>query len=264
MFALLSHLAALFHAVAADRARLALENAALRQQLMVLKRSVKRAKLKDSDRVFWILLRRMIKDWADHLVIVKPEAVIRWHRKGFAYYWRRKSKPRRPGRPPISMKLIFLIKRLSRENPLWGAPHIANELALLGHEVSETTVAKYMVKHVPKEPQQRWRTFIANHMDVSAACDFFTVPTATFKVLYVFVILSHGRRRIEHINVTAQPTAEWTAQQIREAFPGGQEPRFLHRDRDGIYGDAFERAIRSMGIKQVISPRKSPWQNPFA
>ena len=135
---------------------------------------------------------------------------------------------------------------------------------LLGHEVRETTVAKYMVRRRPSDRQvQSWRTFMANHMSVSAACDFFTVPSATFKVLYVFVVLSHDRRRILHVNVTRHPTSEWTAQQIREAFPCGEELHFLHRDRDSIYGDTFRRAVRSLGIEEVISTKKSPWQNCF-
>ncbi|MFT7619059.1 MAG: putative transposase [Planctomycetota bacterium] len=153
---------------------------------------------------------------------------------------------------------------MSKENPLWGTPHISDELALIGFEACETTVAKYMVKHRPIKPVERWRTFMKNHMKVSAACDFFTVPTATFKVLYVFVVLSHDRRRIEHVNVTGNPTAEWTARQIVEAFPDGEEPRFLHRDRDAIFGSEFRKAIKALGIEEVISARKSPWQKCYA
>ena len=260
---LLNHLITALVLAATDRHKLALENVALKQQLIVLKRGKKRATLEDSDRVFWILLSRMIKDWAEHLVIVQPETVIRWHRRGFAYYWKRKTRAK-PGRPPIPMKVIHLIRRLSKENPTWGAPHITDELALLGFDVGETTVAKYMVKQRSPEPAQRWRTFLKNHMKVSAACDFFTVPTATFKVLYVFVVLSHDRRRIEHINVTAHPTAEWTARQIIEAFPHGTEPRFLHRDRDAIFGERFRDTVKALGITEVISAKKSPWQNCYA
>ncbi|MCB9833834.1 MAG: DDE-type integrase/transposase/recombinase [Planctomycetes bacterium] len=265
MLNLISHLLALLEALTADRTRLALENVMLRQQLAVMKRTTKRPRIEDEDRSFWAFMKEVFKDWKDNLVIVKPETVVRWHREGFARFWAKRShERRRPGRPPISMKLIHLIRKLSQENATWGAPHIANELALLGHDVGETTVAKYMVKRPPSErKRQSWRAFLKNHMSEAAACDFFTLPTLTFKVLYVFVVLSHDRRRIQHVNVTTNPTAEWTANQIRESFPGGEEPRFLHRDRDAIYGDTFKRAIKSMGIRQVVSARKSPWQNPF-
>ena len=262
MINLLASAFALLEALAADRTRLALENIALRQQLNVLKRSLARPMLDDSDRRFWILFCSLVEGWAEHLVIVKPESVIRWHRKGFAHYWRRKSKSK-PGRPSIAMEIIMLIKRLSKENPLWGAPHIRNELALLGHDIAESTVAKYMVRHRPERPTQTWRTFIKNHMQSSAACDFFTVPTLTFQVLYVFVVLSHDRRRILHINVTKNPSAEWTAQQIVEAFPYGEEPRFLHRDRDAIFNKIFRDKVKALGIEEVISAKKSPWQNCF-
>jgi transposase InsO family protein len=245
-----------------DRGQLALENAALRHQLAVLKRSVKRAKVQDSDRIFWMLLRRSLRDWKDALIFVKPDTVVRWHRRGFRYYWKRKSRSN-PGRPSISMAIIMLIKRLSRENETWGAPRVTDELALLGHELAEATVAKYMVKHRKDGPSQTWRTFIQNHLHETAACDFFTVPTATFKVLYCFVVLSLDRRRILHVNVTSHPTAVWTARQLLEAFPVDRAPRFLMRDRDSIYGWEFARAIRSLGINEVISAPRSPWQNPF-
>jgi hypothetical protein len=215
-----------------DRGQLALENAALRHQLAVRKRSVKRARVQDSDRIFWMLLRRSLKDWKNALIFVKPDTVVRWHRQGFRYFWKRKSRSA-PGRPLIRMAIIMLIKRLSRENETWGAPHIVDELALLGHTVSETTVARYMARHRETERSQSWRTFIQNHLHETAACDFFTVPTATFKVLHCFVVLSLDRRRILHVNVTSHPTAAWTARQLLEAFPTDSVPRFLMRDRDG-------------------------------
>ena len=255
-------LLALIQLLAASRAKLVMENVALRQQIIVLKRTTKKARIEDSDRVFWVLLGKLFKDWKDILFIVQPETVIRWHREGFAYYWKRKSRSK-PGRPPIGRDVIALIKRMARENPTWGAPRIASELALVGVDVGQTTVAKYMPK-VEKPPSQSWRTFLANHMDVSAACDFFVVPTLTFNLLYAFIVLSHDRRRILHVNVTKHPTDEWTAQQVVEAFPGDQlEPRFLHRDGDSIYGDAFENKVDALGIDEVVSAPKSPWQNPF-
>ncbi|MHC4512969.1 MAG: integrase core domain-containing protein [Planctomycetota bacterium] len=260
----ITHLLVLTNALVADRSRLALENIALRQQIVVLKRSVGRAKIDDSDRIFWILMRRLLDSWRDTLLIVKPETVIKWHRKGWRYYWRRKSQRGKPGRPKIDPEVIELIRRLSRDNATWGAPRIQSELALLGHRVAVSTVAKYMVRH-PKEPWQSWRTFLANHMSVTAACDFFVVPTLTFKALYCFVVLSHERRRIVHVNVTRHPTDEWTARQVLEAFPGdGFVPEYLHRDRDSIYGSTFRRTVSVLGITQVISARQSPWQNPFA
>jgi putative transposase len=245
-----------------DRQRLALENIALRHQLAVLRRSVNRPRIHDSDRVFWILMMRALKDWKDAVHIVKPETVLRWHKKGFRYNWRRKSKGKQ-GRPPISFKLIHLIRRLSMENTTWGAPKIASELALLGHTVAESTVAKYMVKAREPKCSQRWGTFIRNHMDVTAACDFFVVPTATFKVMYVFVVLSHARREILHVNVTEHPTAAWTARQIREAFPW-KDPRMLLHDRDRIYGWEFNEMLKARGIRSLRSSPRSPWQNAYA
>ena len=245
-----------------DRTQLALGNIALRHQLAVYKRSVKRPRIEDRDRFFWLAVMRMLREWREALVFVKPETVVRWHRQGFRYYWRWKSRAK-PGRPPISMELIHLIRRLSRENVLWGAPRIKDELALLGYEVAQSTVAKYMIKHRRGDPSQCWRTFLANHMAVTAACDFFVVPTLTFKLLYGFVVLSHDRRRILHVNVTDSPTAEWTARQLVEAFPFQSAPRFLIHDRDSIYGREFRAQVRALGIRPVKIARRSPWQNPF-
>ncbi|MHC4844953.1 MAG: integrase core domain-containing protein [Planctomycetota bacterium] len=254
----------LLRAAFRERQRLLLENAALKHQLAVLKRSVKRPRIEDSDRIFWIFLRGKLDEWRDCLHFVQPDTVVRWHRKGWKHYWGRKSKPKQPGRPPISFRLIHLIKRLSRENVLWGAPRIAQELAQLGHDVAASTVAKYMLRHPSPKRQQGWRTFIRNHMPVTAACDSFVVPTLTFKRRFAFVVLSHDRRRILHVGVTKHPTAEWTARQLVEALPGdGTEPRFLIRDRDGIYGDAFRRQARAMDLTEVLTMPRSPWQNAY-
>ena len=159
-------------------------------------------------------------------------------------------------------ELRSLIRRMSRENPLWGAPRILSELLLLGYKVAEGTVAKYMLRP-RKPPSQTWRTFLANHVPDIAACDFFTVPTTTFRVLYVFLVLRHGRRQVVHFNVTTNPYVEWTAQQIINAFPYEEAPRFLIRDRDDIYGDYFTKRVESMGIEEVPIARRSPWQNPY-
>ena len=176
-------------------------------------------------------------------------------------YWNWKSR-KKPGRPKIDAEVRNLIRRMCRENPTWGAPRIQSELALLGHKVAESTVAKYMVRQ-PKPPSQNWRTFLANHIGQIAAIDFFTVPTITFRALYVFLVLRHDRRRVVHFNVTANPTAQWTAQQVVEAFPFEEQPRFLLRDRDGIYGQDFQDRVEHMGIEQVLIAFRAPWQDPY-
>ena len=242
------------------RTDLAIENLALRQQLNVLRRSVKRVRLRKRDRVFWAVLSRIWNDWPSSLIIVKPETVIRWHRRGFRLYWRWKS--RRGGRPRKEAEIRMLIRRMSRQNPTWGAPRIQSELQLLGYEVAESTVARYMVRR-RKPPSQTWRSFLKNHIGQIAAVDFFTVPTVTFRVLFCFIVLSHDRRRVIHFNVTEHPTAKWTAQQIVEAFPYDTAPRYILRDRDSIYGEYFRRRIKHMGIKEAVTAYRSPWQNAY-
>ena len=245
------------------RKQLALENIALRHQLAVYKRSVKRLNINDGDRIFWLAIMRMLREWCEALVFVQPATLIKWHRRGFKYDWRRKSRAKL-GRPPISMKVILLIKRMSQENVTWGAPRIRDELALLGYAIAESTVAKYMVRHSAPEKEQSWRTFLHNHMNEIAACDFFVVPSARFQVLYCFVIMSLDRRRILHVNVTRRPTSAWAAQQLLEAFPADEViPRFLQRDRDGEYGWVFRNKIKMLGIEELISAPQAPWQNAY-
>jgi transposase InsO family protein len=239
---------------------LALENLALRQQLATLKHRQSRPRLTDADRFFWILLARCWSDWRAALHIVQPETVVRWHRQGFRYYWRWKS--RGAGRPKIDPEIRMLIRRMCRANPLWGAPRIHGELLKLGLEVSETTVAKYMIKH--RAPlSQSWRSFLDNHAKDLVAIDFFTVPTATFRILFVLVVLHHDRR-ILHVYVTAHPTAKWTGRQLLEACGCGEVPRYLLRDRDGIYGQRFQRQVKALGMTEVLTAPQSPWQNPYA
>ena len=245
-----------------NRTRLALENLSLRQQLARYKQQHQRPKLLPWDRIFWVWLSRLWSDWRSALVIVKPETVIRWHRQGFKLYWRWKSRSRRPGRPRIDRGIRQLIRCMSRENPTWGAPRIQSELALLGHKLCEATVAKYMVRH-RKPPSQTWRTFLDNHLGQIAAIDFFTAPTATFRIFYVLVVLRHERRRVVHFNVTEHPKAAWVAQQIVEAFPFDETPKYLLRDNDGIYGEVFQRRIESLDVKEIKTARRSPWQNPY-
>ena len=244
-----------------SRKDLALENLALRQQFAVAKRHMRRSELKDCDRIFWIVLARCWARWRDVLFVVKPDTVVRWHRLGFRYYWRKKSKPK-SGRPQIASELRDLIHKMSAANPLWGAPKIHGELLKLGIEVSEATVSRYMPRRKTR-PSQTWKTFLDNHLRDLASIDFFTVPTATFRVLYVFLVLSHDRRRVVHFNVTANPTSEWTGRQILEAFPWDTAPKYLLRDRDGIYGEAFLSAAKSVGVEELRSAPRSPWQNPF-
>jgi putative transposase len=191
-----------------------------------------------------------------------PDMVVRWHREGFRLYWTWKSRRQRVGRPPVDKEIRKLIRQMQSENIGWGAPRIHGELLKLGIDISQATVSKYMVRH-RKPPSQTWRTFLENHSDCIAGIDFFTVPTATFRVLYVFIVLSHDRRHIVHFNVTAHPTAPWTAQQLVEAFPFDSAPRYLLRDRDAIYGEKVRRRIKSLGIEEVVTAPRSPWQNPF-
>ena len=257
--AFLSTLGSMFR----SRAALELENMALRHQIGVLKRSArKRPKLTAADRLFWVFLSRVWCDWRSALDIVKPATAIAWHRKGFRLFWTWKIRHGQVGRPAVSGEVRDLIRKMSRENPLWGAPHIHGELLKLGIEISETSVAKYMVRH-RKPPSQTWRTFLNNHVKNLVSVDFFTVPTIRFQVLYVFLVLAHDRRRVVHFNVTAHPTAEWTAQQLREAFPFDQIPRYLLRDRDKIFGDTFREQVKDMQIEEVLSAPRSPWQRAY-
>jgi len=246
-----------------SRAVLHLEILALRQQLaMVASREPKRLRFRRPERLFWVWLYRLWPGCLATLAVFKADTLVRWHRKGFRLYWTWKSRPRRGGRPSISPEIRALIRRLSQENPLWGAPRVHGELQMLGIDVSQTTVAKYMIRH-RKPPSQTWRIFLDNHVKELVSIDFFTVPTATFRILYVFLVLRHARRQIVHFNVTEHPTAQWTAQQIVEAFPFDTAPQYLLRDGDNIYGERFRRRVRSLGVEEVRIAPRSPWQNPY-
>ena len=244
------------------RSDLALENLALRQQLAVLRRQRRRPWIRKLDRAFWVILSGSWRDWKETLVIVKPETVLRWHRKRFASYWTRLSRKRRPGRPGKDREIRELIRRIANANILWGAPRVHGELLKLGIDVSERTVSRWMPSR-RKPPSQTWRTFLDNHVGDLVSIDFFTVPTATFRVLFVLVVLAHDRRRIVHFNVTDHPTAEWTGQQMVEAFCDGKSPRYLMRDRDGVYGLAFRDRVKALDIEQVVIAPHSPWQSPY-
>lgn len=254
---LLNSFASLFR----TRRDLAFENLLLRQQLAVLKEKGVRPRLSAADRSFWVLVSRMWPRWRDALHIVKPETVIRWHREGFRRHWTKKC--RKKGRPELEPKIRLLITRMSQANPLWGAPRIHGELLKLGISVSETTVSKYLVRE-RKPPSQTWRTFLENHAKDIIATDFFTVPTATFRVLFVLVVLNHDRREILHTNVTESPTAEWAARQILEAVGLEDGPKYLIRDRDGKFAGGFSRQVASAGLTEVLTAPASPWQNAYA
>jgi transposase InsO family protein len=228
-----------------------------------MKRSIKRPQLRARDRLFWVILSRFWSNWREALIIVKPDTVVRWHKKGFKIFWKFKSRRKGPGRPPISPEIRDLVRRMAEANPFWGAPRIHGELLKLGIKVSERTVSNLMPRRGNKPPSQTWRTFLKNHMMNMVSIDFFTVPTATFRILFVLVILSHNRRQVVHFNVTSNPTAMWTAQQMLEAFPWDTAPKYLLRDRDSIYGAYFQKRLKNMGITNVIIAPRSPWQNPF-
>ena len=249
-------------ALSTGAADVALENLALRHQLLVLQRSVGRPRLSRWDRIFWVWLSRLWTGWRTTLVIVRPATVLAWHRRGFQLYWRWKSRPTPIGRPPLDAELRTLIRRMARENPTWGRRRIQAELTLLGYEVADLTVAKYMHRTAPR-PSPTWRIFLAAQARDIVAVDFFLVPTLTFRLLFVFVVLRHDRRELVHLNVTDHPTAAWTARQIIETFPEETAPKYLLRDRDAIYGEAFARCMATMGIRQVITAPRAPWQNPF-
>ena len=245
-----------------SKLQLEAENAVLRHQLNVLRRKLHgRVRLTNHDRWLFIQLYRWFPSILQVLAIIKPETVVRWYRVGFRHYWRWKSRSS-GGRPRIDTELRVLIRRISVENPLWGAPRIHGELLKLGFEVAQSSVAKYMVKR-REPPSQGWRTFLRNHAPEIAAMDFLVVPTIGFD-LYPFVIVRLDRRDLIWINVTANPTAEWVACQITEAFPWDEAPHFLIRDRDRIYGSVVTRRLRAMGIRDKPIAPGSLWQNGFA
>jgi putative transposase len=249
-----------------SRRDLVFENFVLRQQLAVLKRRRPRPILSILDKLFWVAVRRFWSKWKQALIVVTPETVVRWHRNGFQTYWRLISKVRRQvGRRQTPQEVRELIFRIVAENPTWGAPRIHGELLMLGFDVSERTISRWM-KRAPRDPEpaKRWLAFLRNHREAIAAMDFFTVPTITFGVLHCFFVIAHDRRRILHFNVTKHPTSLWTVQQLREAFPFGLAPGFLIFDRDGKYGLDVPIAVRSLKIRPVRTSFESPWQNGVA
>jgi putative transposase len=266
MFRLLGLIFGLARRSLRSRRDLLMENLVLRQQLSVLKRRHPRPRVPAIDKLFWVWTRRIWSGWKGPLALVTPETITRWHRASFQLYWRLISKVNKPaGRNRISKQARHLIFRMVTENPTWGAPRIHGELLMLGFDVSERTISRWM-RRAPRDPEpaKRWLAFLRNHREAIAAMDFFTVPTITFGVLYCFFIIGHDRRRILHFHVTRHPASLWVVQQLREAFPYETAPRFLIFDRDAKYGTEVPAAIRSMKIKSVRTSFESPWQNGIA
>jgi len=247
-----------------SKARLEAEIATLRQQLIVLQRKSRgRVRLNNGDRLFFVQLYGWFPSMLQVVQIIRPETLIRWHRTGFRSYWRWKSR-NSGGRPRIDTELRALIGQMSLENPLWGAPRVHGELLKLGFEVSQSTVAKYMPKRHGRPPGQSWWTFLRNHAPEIAAMDLFVVPTLAFRLLYGFIIVRLDRRELVWIAVTRNPTADWIARQLTEAFPWDSAPAYLIRDRDRAFAPVVCQRMRAMGIRdKPIAPR-SPWQNGFA
>ena len=259
MFTLLAYLRAFL----CTRHDLGLEILALRQQVAVLKRKHPRPRLGNLDRWFWLALRRCWPRWTQALIVVKPETVVGWHRAGFRLYWRLRS---RGGGRKIGADVFETARRIAQENPSWGAPRIHGKLLKLGFDVSERTVLRYLARRVPQpgDAAKSWLAFLKNHREAIAALDFFTVPTVTFRLLYCFFVIDHGRRRILHFNVTAHPTAEWVVQQLRETFPDSARHRYMILDRDSKFSDDVIGFLRSSGIEAVRTSVRSPWQNGLA
>ena len=245
---------------------LLLENLALRQQLAVLKQRHPQPRFAASDKLFWGTLRRFWPGWKKAIILVQPETVVRWHRAGFKLYWTWLSRHRNQvGRKCVSRELRELIFRMVTENPTWGAPRIHGELKMLGFEISERTVLRWMRK-APRspEPARRWAAFLSNHREAIAAMDFFTVPTLTFGVLYCFFVVAHDRRRILHCNVTRNPSSSWVIQQLREAFPYDSAPRYLIFDHGTQFNEEVIDTMKMFGIKPKWTNFRSPWQNGVA
>jgi putative transposase len=249
-----------------NRGNLVLENLVLRQQLAVLKRRHPRPSLGLFDKLFWVVVRRFWSEWRQALIVVTPETVVRWHRTGFRLYWRLISRVRKQvGRRRTPKEVRELIFRMVVENPTWGAPRIHGELLMIGFDLSERTISRWM-KRAPRGPDRakRWLAFLRNHREAIAAIDFFTVPTITFGVLCCFFVIRHDRRRILHVNVSKHPTSVGVVQQLREAFPFELAPRFLIFDRDAKYGLEVPVAVRSLKMSPVRRSFESPWQNGVA
>jgi len=244
------------------RQGLILENLLLRQQIIILKRKTKRLKLKNIDRIILIWIIKIFSNWKTALIIVKPATLIGWHKKGFKFYWGLKS--RRVGRPVIDWELIKLIRKLQKENQTWTTQRIQGELEKLGIKVCDNTVAKYMQKpRADDGKRQRWQTFLINHAKYIIGIDLFVVRTIFFKAIYVFVAISHDRRKILHFAVTKNPHSQWAIQQLRETFAFDKTTKYVIRDNDEIFSEDFKLHIRRFGLEDKPTAKQSPWQNPI-
>jgi transposase InsO family protein len=246
---------------------LVLENALLRQQLIVLRRQVNRPQLKNTDRTLLVLLAARLHNWEHALLIVQPDTLLRWHKQGFRLFWKRKSKGRFPN-AKMPTETVELIKQMAQENLLWGAERIRGELLKLDIRVCKRTIQKYMrqarkPKPSDRKPGQNWRTFLHNHASQVWACDFLPMYDLFFRPLFIFFIMEVGSRRVVHFRVTRHPTDEWVAQQLRDATPYGEVPRFLIRDNDSKFGVSFNRVAKVSGIEVLRTPYKAPKANAF-
>jgi transposase InsO family protein len=264
----LNYCASWVAAVFQSKQDLATEVVALRSQLalyqqMVAKQNLPKPRSTPAFRGLWVLLSKYWPKWQDAICLVKPETVMRWHRAGFRIFWRYKSR-RKVGRPTVSTEMRRLIRKIAAENPLWSPERIHDQLVSLGYDPpSPNTIRKYLPKPTRdmSKSSQTWKTFIENHMDVTWAMDFLVVPTLSFRLLYVFVVISHDRRRVVHFGVTRHPTMDWVVQQLRKTTGYGVQPKHLIRDNDSIYGSDVKMFLRNSAIKDIRTAFRSPWQN---
>jgi transposase InsO family protein len=256
---------AVLRAACRSRTDLVVENLLLRHQLAVLTRPTRRPRVRFRrlDKLLWVLICRLRHDWRRHLVVVRPETVVRWHRAGWRLYWRWRSRSA-GGRPRLSREVRALIVRMSQENPLWGSERIRGELLKLGIVVSNRSIRRYRWHGPGPRPSQTWRTFLRNHAHAIWAADLLVVHTLTFKTLYVLLFIAHGRRELVHLAVTAHPTAAWVWRQLVEATPWGRRPKHLIRDRDAVYGQDFRERAKALGIETVLTPIRAPRANAVA
>jgi len=249
--------------VTRSKSELLVENAFLRQQLLVLNRQVKQAQLKPRDRLFFVLLTSRLPNWRTALLIVRPDTILRWHKALFRWHWRRKTKTVvKQGRPPLTAEQIALIQRMARENLTWGAERIRGELLKRGIRCSKSTIQGYLKGRYAHGPgRQTWAIFLHNHAQSVWACDFLQTRDIGFRALFVFVIIELSSRRVVHMSVTCHPTQLWVAQQLRDATPFGQAPRFLIRDNDAKYGTSFDMVAAGVGIEVMRTPFGTPTAN---
>ncbi len=243
--------------------QLRLELLFLTKQIEILQRNSPRLKIKETDKLIFSLVKTFLSNWKERIFIVKPNTLVKWHKNAFRLYWYRISRGKKNGRPRVNKELICLIRQIANENPFWGAPRIHGELKKLGFDVSESTVQRYILRRNSGSTDQKWKTFLKNHIKETVSIDFFTIPTINFKMVNVLVVLDHHRRKIIHFNVTMHPTTDWILQQLRNVFSEHTVPKYLIRDRDSKYGSVFSNRIKQFGIKEYVTSYRSPWQNGY-